>query len=297
MFSYFKYQLKMCFRSMGFITAFSFNLIICLLNTLLIAYQCRDCDVNMLPAASECFILRTNTPCNNIFRLVFIFILVLPFGFYVYKNKKNNIQPILVARTTLKNHYISSAFCSFLCTFICFAIPLLLSAFINYIVFPNDGTLLSEISEYTYNHTAAITGDNVFQNTVQKGEPFVWLYIKSPLVYNIFYSVIFSAFCGLLSLFIHSLSYYIYALPILTFLPLYLITFIQQKIDNVNLSNDTSELYVNYNINDYIMIGTFYGKSTTYFIAFIAISFLLSIILLILNYNYVVGGKNIKGRR
>lgn len=88
MFSYFKYQLKMCFRSMGFITAFSFNLIICLLNTLLIAYQCRDCDVNMLPAASECFILRTNTPCNNIFRLVFIFILVLPFGFYVYKNKK-----------------------------------------------------------------------------------------------------------------------------------------------------------------------------------------------------------------
>lgn len=284
MVNYFKSQLSITIKSLGFLTAFSINLILCLYNTIYMAWQCRNYDESMIPSSSEMFILRSAAPANSVLKLLYIFILVFPFGFYVYKNTKANIHPILIVRSTLKKHYCSSAFCAFTSAFLCFFLPFIINMLINAIVFPLDGTLLSGASEFTYNHTAAITGDNVFQNTIQKGEPFVELYIKSPVLYNLLYSFIFSTFCGILSVFVHSLSYFIKAMPIIMFLPLYLITFIQGKIDNVNMSHDADVLYVNYKISDYIMINTFYGKSSLYFSTFVISIILISIVLLMISY-------------
>ena len=169
--NYFRSQFKSVLNSFGFFTALTFNLALCLYNTINVAWRAKDADVSLVPAASEMFILRESTPAHATLSLLYIFIIVLPMGFYVYKNQKAHIQPILAVRTTLKGHYISSACCAFLCGFLCFFIPLILDILINALVFPADGALLDH-SQYTWNHTASITGDNVRALAVQKGKWF-----------------------------------------------------------------------------------------------------------------------------
>lgn len=286
MVNYFRSQFKSVLNSAGFYIAFTLNMALCFYNTIYVVWQTRDDDASLLPSASEMFILRSYTPVNAIFRLLYIFIIVFPMGFYVYKNRKANIQPILAVRNTLKGHYVSSACCAFLCGFLCFFIPLIMDIIMNAFVFPADGTLLSGFSQYTWNHTASITGDTVVFNTIQKGQWFPSLYVNSPTCYNLLYAFIFSLFCGIMSLFIHSLSYYFTVLPVIMFSPLYLLSFIQERIDRVMANVDINEVYINVKIIDYLTIDSYFGKSGLYFVGYCMFFLIVSIVLLSVSYRF-----------
>lgn len=279
------FNLKNSFRSLGFIFSFIIIFVICIVNMMKLAWQCKGLDSLSNISASEAFLLRTDVPLNDLFRTLYVFLIVFPVGFIAYKNNKLNISPVLKTRSSAFSFAAAEALTSFISAFLCFFIPLSLSLVLNEIVFPKEETI-----SFSYNYAAALTGDNVFQNAVSKGEPFLGLFLHHPQLYNLLYAFIFSSFCGILSMFICAIANFIKSLPIFLFLPVYLLHYIMKRIDAIIGSRDTDSLYMNVDMTDYVMIRTFYGKSLIYFLSLCAILIIFSFILYIINYKKDVAG-------
>ena len=279
------FQLRNSFRSLGFLFSFTVFMIMCIINMMMLAWRCRGISSSNAVTAAEAFILRTDVPMNDLLRTLYVFLIVFPAGFMAYKNNKLNITPVFRSRVPAYKYAVAEALNGFLSGFLCFFIPLAVSIALNSIVFSNRETAL-----FSYNYAASLTGDNVFQNTISKGVPFLSLFINHPQVYNLLYALIFSFFCGILSMFICAAANLIKSLPIFLFLPVYLIHYVMQRADSIISSKGTEYLYINYDMTDYIMIRTFYGKSLLYFVILCMALIIISAVLYGLNYKYETNG-------
>ncbi|MCR5540661.1 MAG: hypothetical protein K6F71_07575 [Ruminococcus sp.] len=281
----FVFNLKNSFRSLGFIFSIIAVFAFCIANMMILAWQCRNLDSLSAISASEAFLLRTDVPLNNMFRTLYVFLIVFPVGFIAYKNNKINITPVFKTRASAYSFATSEALTSFVSAFLCFFIPLSLSILLNGIVFSGEETVA-----FSYNYAAALTGDNVFQNSVSKGEPFLGLFLHHPQLYNLLYAFIFSTFCGILSMFICAIANFIKSLPIFLLLPVYMLHYIMKRVDAIVGSGNTDSLYLNVDMTDYIMIRTFYGKSLAYFLILCVFLIIFSCLLYIINYKKDVAG-------
>lgn len=281
----FIFNLKNRIRSLGFVFSFIMVLAFCVVNMMILSWRSRNIDYYAAISASEAFLLRTDLPLNDLLRTLYVFLIVFPAGFMAYKNNKFNITPVFKTRASAYSFALTEALTSFTCTFLCFFIPLSLSIILNKIVFPGKETVA-----FSFNYAATLTGDSVFQNTVGKGEPFLGLFLHHPQLYNLLYAFIFSVFCGLLSMFVCAIANFIKSLPILLFLPVYLLHYLMEKVDTVIGSRGEDSLYLNVDMTDYIMIRTFYGKSLVYFLSLCAFLIISSCLMYIINYKKEISG-------
>jgi len=273
----FKNRFMYMINSFGFKFSFIVVLGLCLYNTFIISYNFRFLDIASCPSPNETFILKYLAHGNEYLLMLYIFILLFPFSFSYIKEQKLAINSIIQARCNVKQLYITNLICCFLGTFIVFMVPFVIEMLINKIVFFNCTGLLSGAAKYSYAHSATISGDNVFANTVSKGVPLLALFIKHTFAYNLLFAFIFSSFCGLMAVFIYCISKYMRKLSILLFLPLYLINFLMDKLDSI--MDYDGKKYLNLRMSDYITIESFYGKSYLYFLILIVL--FLSIIAII----------------
>lgn len=260
-------QLRLMQHSIGYQFAFFVILILCLSSTLQTAIAARELTSMEAPTPAFAFVLRSFASGNELFRQLYVFLLVFPFCLIPAKTVKLGMDSILITRTNTRTYCYTNLLTAFLGTFLCFLIPLLIQLLINEIVFPANLD-----PEWIYGYSGAeVTGDNVFANTIQKGVPFLGLYIRHPNLYNVLYALLFSAFCGLFAMLVQSISAFIRRFSILLFLPVYLITFIQSRIDAAILYQGVKQEtpYLNCNMTDYVFIDSFYGKSKLYITALI----------------------------
>lgn len=158
----------------------------------------------------------------------------------------------------------------------------------NQIVFPS-----SEIELYSYNTAATVTGENIFLQTVQTSQPLPYILVKYPQLYNLIFAFAFSAFCGILSMFIHSISCFVKAMPIILFVPLFTINLIFEKIDTVMFGTASiSKPYINFTLVDYVLPFSFFGKSYPMFAVFCLFIIAVAIGLSYLSYRIEIGGKS-----
>lgn len=106
------YQLRYMFRSPGFLIAFCAVLGLCLFHTLNLAWSCRGINELYVPYPGNAFILRGGEGANEYLKMLYIFILVFPFGFIEYKYNKLNITPVFKSRSSVRDYYISSSLCA-----------------------------------------------------------------------------------------------------------------------------------------------------------------------------------------
>lgn len=272
-------ELKISFGSIGVKITFLGMLALCLYNTCRLAASYNGADILTLPAAAETFILRSDTPANSVLAMLYVFLIVFPFGFVNSTEKRLHRNLTVQTRTSVPMYYNVHLLCSFITTFVCFFVPLVFSLILNMMIFPSDGVSLSGGSVYMYNESASITGDNVFQNAVGKGESFIGLYLNHPQLYNLLYSFFFAGFSGICGMFVNSLSNFVRGWNIFLLVPIYALTWIQEKIDGVFSSGSTEDLYFNCCMTDYLMIRSYYGKSALYIIILTAVLLAASLIL------------------
>lgn len=270
-------QIKLMQNKIGYILAFSVVFILCLYSTLQSAISASELSSMNAPTSAFVFILRSNANGNELLRQLYVFILIFPFCFISAKNSKLGIDNIIISKTSTRKYTYTNVLTAFVGSFMCFFVPFIIQLVINKIVFPPN---LEPQLLYGYSG-AELTGDNVFANTVQKGVPFISLYIKHPNLYNLLYAFIFSSFCGILAMLVQAISNFIKRFSIVLFLPIYLITFIQSRIDAAILFKGVEQerAYVNVNMTDYVLIDTFYGKSKVYFIGLVVFIISITVIL------------------
>lgn len=249
--------LKMAYKRLDFWLGFSAMMLLCMLNTALWAFACRDTDVSMQVANAHAFILRWSSPLFDVLTMAYIFILLLPYVFSYRRDRRLQIMQVLQVRMGRGRYYAANAIVCFICTFTAMLLPLLLENLVNGFLFRNP-----VVYSYTYNSMANITGKNVLISTVRSAVPFLKLYIASPMKYNALYAFLFSGFCALLAVLVYSLSFYVKKYGILLLLPLFVLSQLQDQADV--LVELMSDCYVNINMADYIFINSYFGQSILY---------------------------------
>lgn len=231
-------------------------------------YQ-ENMDVSFLYSADISYLLSPACPAFGMFCALFPFIIALPFAASYIQDNTQKVKDALIFRSSRKHYFISKGIICFIGTAAAFMLPLLLNLIMCHIVFPhNFNTPYADYGLLSFNDT--ITRGNLSYNTPYPQLPFWELYVGSPLLYNLLYTLIFSLFSGLLSVFLLSISYYLKRRAFLLFLPVYVIIRISSAFEtaaiNAAISNPDFS-YINLSILDYIIPFSKPGLSPVFFAA------------------------------
>lgn len=140
-------------------------------------------------------------------------IVVIPAGFSLFNDKRLNQYIYIVSRVGVKNYYIGKLISVFFVTFLVFTLPFLLEIVLNCIAFPMDAVgEPSNYGFYTESYVAIIT-KYIFSS----------LYIQSPYLYAIFFTLVFGILSGVLAMFTVAISTFPIKFKVLLFLPVYVL--------------------------------------------------------------------------
>jgi hypothetical protein len=153
-----------------------------------------------LLSADQLFIGRSNIYSITI-RLLLPLIAVIPFADSYFVEKKNNLLPVLISRSSRRQYYFSKLFVVFISSVIVIAVPLLINMMLNSIAFPvsslRDSTGWS--SDETWYRDAFLEDRILFPN----------LFILHPYLYNFVFTAMLSLFSGLVGVFSYAASYFV----------------------------------------------------------------------------------------
>ncbi|MGG0717219.1 hypothetical protein ABE096_06415 [Robertmurraya massiliosenegalensis] len=145
----------------------------------------------------------------------FPLIVVMPAGFSLFTDKQGNQYIFIQSRVGAHRYYWGKLIVVFLVTFFIFTVPFLLEILLSTIAFPMMATGdPSNLSTY----------DASYMNTVNM-YLLSDLYIYSPYIYAIFFTLIFGLFSGILAVFTVSISTFSIKYKVLLFLPVYLLLY------------------------------------------------------------------------
>lgn len=252
-------QFKLMLHRRGFWAGMTGVLALVMLNIVASAYINKDLDITQQHASVYVSLLRYASPLYPVFLLCYPFLLLLPFVFAYRKDARLHIHPLLQSRMGVGKYYAASLIVCFLGSFLIFFIPLVLGELISSMLFRNPHHLT-----FAYNDLATVSGDNILADTVRRAVPFQKLYFNSPHKYNLMYCVFFSGLCGLLAMFVYSISYWIKKYDILLLLPVYILIQLQSKVDTLIGHGDGA--YFNCNMSDYVTIDRWFGQSILYIV-------------------------------
>ncbi|MFI3326298.1 MAG: hypothetical protein R3Y35_09005 [Clostridia bacterium] len=170
------------------------------------------------------------------FMQYFPFMVILPASFSYMLDKSANTTIFLELRVGKKYYYIGKVIAVFLVTFLVFTIPLLLEILLNLIAFPIQAN--GDPNGFPiYSDTFISTVDSWFLPS---------LYVISPVLYTVTFTIIFGLVCGLLSVFTLAISTLdLIKFKIILFIPIYLLFILLIFIESF-FSLSISTNYIDY---------------------------------------------------
>lgn len=143
----------------------------------------------------------------------FPLLVVIPAGFALFADKTLNQYIFIQSRIGARNYYFGKLIVVFLVTFTVFTLPFLLEILLNCLAFPITG--IGDPSNLGYYSESYIESTNMYL--------FSSLYLQSPYLYAVFFTVVFGVFSGVLAMFTVAISTFQIKYKVLLFLPIYLL--------------------------------------------------------------------------
>lgn len=151
-------------------------------------------------AASELYIMYDDNPFWWIFSMMIPFLCVFPFSMQPIDDRTYGTKMYLTGRLSRKAYYYSGLLCSAVTTFFVVCFHLLLSTILLFLMFGENG-LTRYDAKYSSTYWSSMEGGYHYH--------FQWLRSYHPVVYLIVITLVFAAFCGVLSVFLYAAATYI----------------------------------------------------------------------------------------
>ena len=257
-------RMKFMFCGLGFRITVMTVMILCLCNTMFWAIESASKDALYEIQSTEALLIHEYSFFSQVFKVLVLFLPLLPFSFSYYRDQRLGVKTVLQSKYGVRNYYLINLTTCFLGTFLSFLIPFLIEMGIDEALFTSNGIANTYGSKYSYNYCGFITGATEGDFVYGDGIIFKSLYLHNPVVYNLIYILMFSAFMGLLAVFVYSLSYWVKKYSMSLLLPVFIIYMLQRKIEpyTIELLGGT---YVNPQMYDYIFIKQNGGLHWGYF--------------------------------
>jgi len=269
-----KLQCYIMLNKINFKISFSIMMLYALGVYLLNVHANLHMDISSTLSASSLFVLDEMGEYFRYLQNLFPFLVLFPYSFSYLEDKKTRMGSLLQVRMSNKYYYLSQMVSCFLGGMLLFFVPLLLNLILTNITFIETGyTYYGYYNDYGY--CSDLLGTNATIPTVNTGMSYLGVYLTSPFLYSLMYTLFISLFAGLFSIFGLSCSFYIKNNKITLLIINYLL-FLGGTILN-NISN-SSNMYLNTKLLDYVSINTIMGKSTLFFLGVCSILFVFSII-------------------
>lgn len=237
-------------------------------------------ELSTIPGANALFLLLHNSRFYPFYATLASLLLVLPFSTsYVTENKRGAIWPV-INRLGRKNYFLSKTIVCYIATFSVFFGSLLINLFLCNIAFPHNCNVL--FGEYNMpNYFRTLLGTNLLYRSVMPEHPFLKLYIYSPLLYNVFYALLFASLMAFLSTIVISFSYLYSKKLYVLFFPIFIFLYISQALQFAALNNalqNGGDEFLNFNVFDYVTPMATTGQSIYFILCFIAITLMFIVI-------------------
>lgn len=170
-----------------------------------------------------------------LFTMLYPFLIVLPFATSYVDDYQNRLLPVYISRTSRWSYYVSKLLAGFLGTALMVGLPLLVNLLLcNLFLTHNYNSWWGayQLSPY-YN---GLLGEGVMYESVSQQLPFLGMYLRSPLLYNLWYLLIFSTFSGLLGCLVLSMSFLLRKWKVVLFLPIFALFQVLRSADGLSLS-------------------------------------------------------------
>lgn len=211
-------------------------------------------DVSMMKDANQSVCYSQMNGLWGMFSFLYPFLVVLPFATSYIDDYKNKLLVVYFSKASRRVYFLSKILAAFMGTALVIAIPCVLNLILCNLFLPhNYNTWMGEYQSESFYQ--AVTGTNHLYETAYRGILLPDLFLRSPLLYNIVYLLIFSSFSGLLGAFVLSLSFWLRKRKTILFLPLF---FIISILDTINIkwlymAIEGKKSYVDVAVLDYVV--------------------------------------------
>lgn len=211
-------------------------------------------DVSMMKDANQSVCYSQMNGLWGMFSFLYPFLVVLPFATSYIDDYKNKLLVVYFSKASRRVYFLSKILAVFIGTALVIAIPCVLNLILCNLFLPhNYNTWMGEYQSESFYQ--AVTGTNHLYETAYRGILLPDLFLRSPLLYNIVYLLIFSSFSGLLGAFVLSLSFWLRKRKTILFLPLF---FIISILDTINIkwlymAIEGKKSYVDVAVLDYVV--------------------------------------------
>lgn len=249
-----KVQLKTMRVSREFRVAMIVTWIYAVVAFVLRTLEVRGIDIFRVEDANQYVCFSPYHPLFNIFKLIYPFIIVMPFATSYIDDYKNQLIMVYASRVSRVKYFISKLIVAYIGTALIVAIPFLLNLALCNIFFPHNMNVLYG-SYQMKNYYNTLLGLNFMYEPTSNNLPFLELYLQNPISYNLLYIALFSLLTGLLGMFAMACAFVIKKSKILVYVPIYVIVQVAQSVDMAffNAALDEGEKYIAINPIDYFL--------------------------------------------
>ncbi len=204
-----------------------------------------------------------------LFRMLYPFLIVLPFATSYVDDYKNGLLPVYVSRVSRWSYYGSKLLAAFIGTAVMIGVPFLINLLLCNLVLPhNYNTWYGAYQLEGYIRMFLGTGADF--ETVNRIKPFLEVYSVSPFLYNVVYLLLLSALSGLLGSLVMGFSFFFRKWKVVLFVPVFLLLQALQTWDRINYTRVAygKGMYINYDPLSYVTPGYAIGHSGVYIFLF-----------------------------
>lgn len=262
-----KTQFHLMLSKRNFWIAFFLMLFYSLGTYLYYVFHYRNMELSTIHTAGALFIGSNQCIFDNYFRILFPFIVALPFSFSFFDDRQIQCDNFFVTRTNRKQYLFSKAIVNFLGGFFVIFIPFIINLLLNYFTFPdNENTFYGVKFFGSFHNNMLVNGTDTIIL------PFFRLYLDKLWLYNIFYAIFIALFAGILSLFAFATSFFFKKVKALIFIPVYAVFYITLFIDRY--------VGTDFDLFNYVMINLSTTRNYCLFFIFVLLLLLYSIAML-----------------
>lgn len=217
------------------------------------------------------FIGSDGAPYYIYFKYVFAFLVVIPYSMSYINDSETGVLPVLFTRCGKRQYIISKMVACFVGNVLIIAIPVFYSLILCNIACPVKGNYDFGIMGMS-NYFKTLTGSAVCINTPFTALPMLRLFLFSPNLYAVVITLIMSAASGAFGVFLLCISFVLKKLRVFMFLPVYLLVITGNYLAAYTYNNsvNTGSTYIDYQIMDYFVFSTMYGRSPIFMLALLA---------------------------
>lgn len=206
------------------------------------------------------------SPLWYYFREAFPFLAVLPFSLSYINDRDSGIIPLVLSRGNTKEYFLSKTFVCFCGSAIIILLPLAFNLSLCHIALPS-GYNYPFGSYGDLNFSNLLTGETLMFSTKNPAFPFLRIFLRTPVGYNILYILLLSLFSGLLGVVPLCLSFLIKRYRVLLFVPNFILLRVSSVLEQISYNRAIEAPaynYTNYRIMDYLGPFTYVGQNPVY---------------------------------